>query len=135
MNNNKNLEERITSIHQDLSPKHKTLARFMLDNQIFVSFASADQVGKKTGTSAATVVRFAQTLGYTGFSALQASLREEIPTYLTAIERIQQRLTLPFSETTTPQQVFQTDIRNIERTARIISPGTLERGCPGYRRV
>ncbi len=99
----------------------------MLDNQIFVSFASAEQLGKKTGASAATVVRFAQTVGYEGFTALQASLREEIPTYLTAIERIQKRLSLPSVSTTTPQQVFQTDIRNIERTARLLSAGLLEK--------
>ncbi len=126
MNSDKKLEERITAIHQDLSPKHKTLARFMLDNQIFVSFASAERVGEKTGSSAATVVRFAQTLGYQGYSALQASLRDEIPTYLTAIERIQRRLTLPSTASTTPQQVFQTDIRNIELTARSFSAEMLE---------
>jgi DNA-binding MurR/RpiR family transcriptional regulator len=127
MTNNNNLKGRIASIHQDLSPKHKTLARFLMDNRIFVSFASAEQVGEKAGTSAATVVRFAQTLGYTGFSALQASLREEIPTYLTAIERIQKRLSSPSTTDTIPQHVFQTDIRNIERTARLLSPEILER--------
>ncbi len=130
-----NLKERIAAIHQDLSPKHRTLARIMMDNPVFVSFASAEQVGTKVGASAATVVRFAQTLGYAGFSELQSSIREQIPSYLTAIERIQQRLTTSPTSAATPQHVFQTDIRNIERTARSLSAETLARAVQDIARA
>lgn len=126
MTEENNLEGRIAAVHQHLSPKHKSLARFTLDNQIFVSFASADQVGKKAGTSAATVVRFAQSLGYDGYSALQTSIREKIPSYLTTVERIEKRFSTPSAKVTTPKQVFQTDIRNIEQTARLLSTDLLE---------
>ena len=111
------LEERITESLPRLSPKQKQLAHFMLDNKYLVSFASAGQVGKKVHASAATVVRFAQSLGYQGFHELRAAVREELPTYLTAVERIQKRLAAPPSAYDIPQQVFHTDIKNIERTA------------------
>jgi DNA-binding MurR/RpiR family transcriptional regulator len=120
------LEARITAALARFSPKQKQLARFMLDNRYLVSFASAGQVGEKVGASAATVVRFAQSLGYAGFSELQTAIREELPTYLTAAERIEKSLAALPSPDNVPQQVFHTDIKNIERTANSLSPSQLD---------
>lgn len=111
------LEERIAAALDTLSPKQKQLARFVVDNKYLVSFTSANQVGECVGASAATVVRFAQRLGYTGFSGLRAAIRKELPTYLTAAERIERLLSAPPNPHDIPQQVFHTDINNIERTA------------------
>lgn len=120
------LEARITASLDRFSPKQKQLARFTLDNKYFVCFASASQVGENVGASAATVVRFAQCLGYAGFSELQAAIRKEFPTYLTAVERIQERLAAPPSPTDDiPQQVFYADIKNIERTANSLAADQL----------
>jgi len=44
--------ERITAIHSQLSNKQKRLARFILDNKYFISFASANQAGEKSAISA-----------------------------------------------------------------------------------
>lgn len=120
------LDERIAEHHALLSPKHKRLARFVLDNKYFMSFASASQAGKKTGTSAATVVRFAQTLGYDGYTELQAAIRAELPSYLTAVERIQARLEATSPPDNIPHKVFHTDINNIERTANNLDESKLE---------
>jgi DNA-binding MurR/RpiR family transcriptional regulator len=125
-NENQNLEQRISSAHSDLSPKHKRLARFILDNKYFMSFASASQAGEKTGTSAATVVRFAQSLGYDGFSEMQSAIRAELPSYISAAERIQERLESPTEPDDLPQKVFYTDIANIERTANNLSAANLD---------
>ena len=111
------LEERITASLDKLSPKQRQLARLLLDNKYLVSFASASQVGENVGASAATVVRFAQSLGYPGFSGLRAAIREELPTYQTAVERIEKRLAVPPSPHDIPQQVFHTDVRNLKYTA------------------
>jgi DNA-binding MurR/RpiR family transcriptional regulator len=111
------LEERIAAALNRFSPKQKRLARYMLDNKYLVSFASANRVGESVGCSAATVVRFAQSLGYEGFSELRNAVRQEMPTYLTPAERIERRLAAPPNPHEIPQQVFHTDIINIERTA------------------
>jgi DNA-binding MurR/RpiR family transcriptional regulator len=111
------LEQRISTAHGELSRKHKHLARFILDNKYFISFASASQAAEKTNTSAATVVRFAQSLGYEGFTEMQAAIRAELPNYMSAAERIQERLESPAEPDNLPQKVFHTDIANIERTA------------------
>jgi DNA-binding MurR/RpiR family transcriptional regulator len=120
------LEQRISAAHGDLSRKHKHLARFILDNKYFISFASASQAAEKTNTSAATVVRFAQSLGYEGYSEMQAAIRAELPNYVSAAERIQERLESPTEPDDLPQKVFHTDIANIERTASNLLAANLD---------
>jgi DNA-binding MurR/RpiR family transcriptional regulator len=116
-----NLKVRITNSLDILSHRHKQIARFVLDNPYFTAFASASQLGEKNNTSAATVVRFAQALNYEGYSQMQDALREELPHYMTTAARMQMRLSSPNPPTSNPQQVFYTDINNIERTASNIS--------------
>jgi DNA-binding MurR/RpiR family transcriptional regulator len=117
VNNLGSLKERIANTLDSLSPKHKNIARFILDNHYFTSFSSASQVGEKNNTTAATVVRFAQALGYQGYSELQEALRSELPNYMTAAARMQKRMSAQKSPGSTHQNIFYTDIKNIERTA------------------
>jgi DNA-binding MurR/RpiR family transcriptional regulator len=119
------LRSRIANLVDTLSPKQKKIARFILDDPYFTSFASANELGEKNNTTAATVVRFSQTLGYEGYSHLQDTLRSELPNYMTTIARLRKRMsekTLPASNI---QQVFYTDIKNIERTASNVSEKNL----------
>ena len=120
------LEDRITNSLDKLSTRHKKIARFVLDNQYFTLFASANQVGEKNNTTAATVVRFAQALGYEGYSELQEALRSDLPNSLTTPARMQKRMSAKDPPESNFQQVFYTDIKNIERTASNLSEEKLD---------
>jgi len=114
------LENRIAEQFDSLSPKQQTLARLILDNRYYASFASAAELGAKVEASAATVVRLCQTLGYQGLPDLQEAIRDDLPSYLTAVERLEQRLgALPVNGEL-PQRVFATDLQNLQRTANTI---------------
>ena len=113
------LEDKIVAALPQLSKKQKEIARFILDHQDFVAFASASEVGARTQTSAATVVRFCQALGYEGYVHLQAAIRERIPMHWTTVQRIEGRLTRPIPKEDILARVFATDIHNIERTAAL----------------
>jgi DNA-binding MurR/RpiR family transcriptional regulator len=126
LDNYGSLKERITKTLNTLSPKHKNIARFILDNHYYTSFSSASQVGEKNNTTAATVVRFAQALGYRGYSELQEALRSEIPNYMTAAARMQKRMSSQKQPGSTHHNVLYTDIQNIERTASNLSEECLE---------
>jgi DNA-binding MurR/RpiR family transcriptional regulator len=119
------LRSRITNLVDTLSPKQKRIARFILDDPYFVSFASANELGEKNKTTAATVVRFSQTLGYEGYSHLQDTLRSEFPNYMTTIARLRKRMSEKKLPSSNIQQVFYADIKNIERTASNISEKNL----------
>jgi DNA-binding MurR/RpiR family transcriptional regulator len=123
----KSIEERIKANLAGLSPKHVRLARLALEDKAFFSYASANQAGQKTGASAATVVRFAQALGYRGFSDLQSAIRAELPHYLTAVERLQRRLAAPPPAREIPRLVFYNDIQNLERTVSNLSLEELDK--------
>lgn len=119
------LDERIASLRPQLSPKQIKLARFLLNNKLFMSFASAHQAAEKTGASPATVVRFAQSLGYEGYPQMQAALRAELPSYLRAMDRLQSRLESPETFDGLHQTVYQTDAHNLQHTARSLSESQL----------
>ena len=114
------LESRIAEQFDSLSPKQQTLARLILDNRYYASFASAAELGAKVDASAATVVRLCQTLGYQGLPDLQEAIRKDLPSYLTAVERLEQRLGAMPVNGELPQRVFATDLQNLQRTANTI---------------
>ena len=115
-----NVEERIALNFDDLSPKQQALARLILDNRYFASFASAIEIGEKAEASAATVVRLCQALGYQGLPDLQDAIRQELPSYLTAVERLEQRLTIPATSGDLSQRTFALDVQNLQRTANTL---------------
>ena len=57
------------------------VARVVLDQPEVVIHRSAAEVGELAGTSAATVVRCAQKLGFKGFHDLKLSLAQELPAF------------------------------------------------------
>lgn len=114
------VSKKITANFPYLSRKQKIIARFVMDNEYFVAFASAAEVGSKVNTSAATVVRFCQSVGFTGYSHLQTAIREKFPRFLTTIQRLEERSVSPIAENDLLARVFSTDIDNIKHTMELI---------------
>ena len=109
------LESRITSRLPQISNSQRKLARFILGNGLFVAFASATELGEKADVSAATVVRFCQTLGYAGYSDLQAAMRASLPTYLHKVQQFEKGKGL-LNKNQAIAQAFDLDIQNLRRT-------------------
>ena len=118
--------ETIISSFPGLTKKQKEVARFALDNDHFVAFASVAEVAQKVGVSTATVVRFCQTLGYEGYPHLQAAIRQTFPRFMTRVQRLEERLTSPISESDILARVFATDIGNIKHLMELVDPETFE---------
>jgi len=122
MSQDTDFRARITIHFPKLSQKQKKIARFMLDNPYFVAFASASDLAEEVDASAATVVRFCQAIGYDGYASLQQEVRQGLPTYTTAVQRLERRLTAPHREKDDILgQVFATDLANIQRTADLVT--------------
>ncbi len=112
------LDSRIAALFPDMSHSQKELARFILDNGLFVAFAPAAELGGKVGVSAATVVRFCQILGYDGYPELQKAVRENLPTYVNKVQRMEQGETLEKDRLI--ERVFGLDIENLTRTRELL---------------
>ncbi len=118
--------ETIISSFPGLTKKQKEVARFALDNEYSVAFASVAEVAQKVGVSTATVVRFCQTLGYEGYPHLQAAIRQTFPRFTTRIQRLEVRLTSPLPESDLLARVCAADISNIKRTMELVDAETFE---------
>jgi DNA-binding MurR/RpiR family transcriptional regulator len=58
-----------------VTPKGMTIARYVAANPRSASFTSASEVAQQTGVNVATVVRFAQRVGFSGWPEFQLHLR------------------------------------------------------------
>ena len=77
--------QRIRSVYADLSPSYQRLADYLMDHPFEAVFMTATQLGRQLEVDTATVVRFAQKLGYPGYPDLlgevQAEVRERLARY------------------------------------------------------
>jgi DNA-binding MurR/RpiR family transcriptional regulator len=71
-------QERIRQARPNMSKSFAKLADFLLDSYIEASFMTATELAHELSLDAATVVRFSQHLGYSGFPELLREIREHV---------------------------------------------------------
>ena len=71
-------EDRIRNERPNMSKSFARLADFLLDSYVRSAFMTASELAHELDLDAATVVRFAQHLGYKGFPQLQREIRERV---------------------------------------------------------
>jgi len=76
--------ERIQAHYDELTPSFRRLADFILQEQLDAAFMTATEMAHHLGVDAATVVRFAQNLGYSGFRELIKEVQRVVKGELTA---------------------------------------------------
>jgi DNA-binding MurR/RpiR family transcriptional regulator len=74
----KSYVERIRETRAELSPSFEKLANFLLDSYAHAALLSATEIGHNLDIDTATVVRFAQFLGYKGYPQLQREIRDKL---------------------------------------------------------
>jgi len=71
-------EDRVNACLGQISPAEQRVARYFQDNREEVLIASASALAKHVGTSDATVLRTAKSLGFTGIEELRRTLAIEL---------------------------------------------------------
>ena len=69
------LTERLRDDYESFSPAQQALARYLIDRLADLPLLSAHEVAAASHCSPATVVRFAQALGYAGYPEMQRAVR------------------------------------------------------------
>nr|WP_300095183.1 MurR/RpiR family transcriptional regulator [Sedimentibacter sp.] len=88
MNNTSDLIGLIKSNYHKFSKGQKQIAQFIIDHYDKAAFMTAAKIGETVDVSESTVVRFASSLGYSGFPELQKALQVLIKNKLTTVQRI-----------------------------------------------
>jgi DNA-binding MurR/RpiR family transcriptional regulator len=122
------LEEHLRGRFADLSPALQQVAKYVLDHPNDVVTSSMRAVGTRAASTPATLVRFAQHLGYSGWPELKAKLTSEMglgpETYGVRAKNLVRRA----KDRTLTGELFEVQRRNLEITQRQIE-AALQPAC------
>ncbi|MCE8035921.1 MAG: MurR/RpiR family transcriptional regulator [Halomonas sp.] len=86
------LEARVTEEYASLSRRLQQTARFLLDHPQEVAFATVARLAEQAGVTPSTLIRFANSFGFKGFSEMQQLFRsrlvDELPNYTERIRAV-----------------------------------------------
>lgn len=83
------ISERIKSLYPTFSKGQKKIANAILNDYDKTAYLTAAKLGKLVGVSESTVVRFADELGFEGYSQFQLAIQELVRIKLTPNQRIE----------------------------------------------
>ncbi len=87
--------DRIRSSYEGLTKSQQKLANFVVDNYRDVAFMTCAELGHALEVDQATVVRFAQALGYSGYTELLDEIQEIVKAELKTVHEIPEVVTTP----------------------------------------
>jgi DNA-binding MurR/RpiR family transcriptional regulator len=111
----KHIKERIKLHYEDLSKNHKHIADFFIENFDRIPFLVIQDIARANNTSVASIVRFTQKVGFSGYAELQNEITVTLQNHL------QKKETFPFLHETKIKEdvlteVAKQDISNINET-------------------
>lgn len=116
--------EDMESRYPELTESQKKVAQFIIHHYEQVVFYTLDELSAEIGVSTTTVIRFARSLGYTGYSDLLAHIQQIVKMKMNLPERLDQ-----FNTNIAPDSLlnlsFQHDIDNITLTRNSLDPNKL----------
>lgn len=117
-----NYEERIRQARKNMSPSFEALADYLLDSYIQAAFLTATELAHVVDVDPATVVRFAQRLGYPGYPELQREIRTRVKDDFLITSPSE-----PGSAAHATEQAMQELIRSLDLTRRAFPVDTAEK--------
>jgi len=121
------IKNRIQDHYDSLSKNHKKLADYFIDNFDAIPFLSVQQIAKATLLSVASVVRFAQKIGFNGY----LEMREEISLNLQKQINKKEFFALIDKKNNLKQDhltlVANQEIKNISETVNLIERGNFDK--------
>lgn len=127
MKNRTNNDRGSLAVISDALPKLKgsaqKVAQFMLNSPQETINLTITELGSRVGVSEASIVRFAQSLGYSGFHALKIRLAEDI---VSPMSIVHEDLMPDDGSATAVQKAMTVGLRSLEDTIRILDMPVLE---------
>lgn len=115
----------INELLPKMSKGQKKIAEYIIADFDKAVFMTAAKLGKITGVSESTVVRFATMLGYDGFPELQMAMKEHASKKLSSIEKIDISSNIS-RKSPILEEVLTSDINKIKLTLDIIDNQTFD---------
>ncbi|MDR1801003.1 MAG: MurR/RpiR family transcriptional regulator [Lachnospiraceae bacterium] len=103
----------------------KRIADYIRQNYDKAAFQTAAEIGRETGLSESTIIRFSYCLGYESFPDMQENLQNIVRERLNSIRRMRVSYS-GHTEAEVLEQVLESDIERIKLTAQSIDSGAFE---------
>lgn len=114
------LQKIIIKKYPELSKKEKKVADYIIQNQRTIFALSGKELSKYSRVSVATIVRFAQHLGFRGFHQMKSQMILEAKEEMMPEDRFK-LMTQGKNQISTVFQVAQQDVKNINQTINLIN--------------
>jgi DNA-binding MurR/RpiR family transcriptional regulator len=122
------LQERVASRIATLTVTERRIAEYLSEHPQEAAFSSAEELGRATGTSDASVVRTAKALGFDGLPGLKRSLQGHLQALLTPSNRLSNSLQ---SIGNGPEAVLSATLRDhverLQAAERTVDPAQFRR--------
>jgi DNA-binding MurR/RpiR family transcriptional regulator len=108
-----------------MSKSQKKIAFYIQNEYETAVFMTAAELGKETGVSESTIVRFASALGYEGYPEFQKSLVECVKTKLSSVQKIDEK----YGRSTQSEiltSVLNADMEKIRDTIKNLNPSAFD---------
>ena len=76
-------QDRIRKHYDGLTPGFRRLADFIINNTLVVGFLTAGELARRVKVDPATVVRFSQEIGYSGYRDLSREIKQFVQDQIT----------------------------------------------------
>jgi DNA-binding MurR/RpiR family transcriptional regulator len=101
-----------------LTPSQRRIMRYIVDHYEEAIFLTSTDLARKVGVSEATVIRLAQTLGFSGYPGMLKKFREGFRNRLSTVTRLEQAVDHVRQTGDVVVKVLQEDIQNLSQTLR-----------------
>lgn len=72
------LQELIAPVSNNLTPTERRISTVLLEDATLLAFGNVSDIAERVGTSRPSIVRFANKLGFDGFTSLQGWIRQDV---------------------------------------------------------
>jgi DNA-binding MurR/RpiR family transcriptional regulator len=127
MNKSNDLISIIKSNYYKFSKGQKLIAQFIIDHYDKAAFMTAAKIGETVDVSESTVVRFASSIGYSGFPELQRALQILIKNKLTTVQRINLEDDIGKDSVKLHRKIIKNEINNMRSLYETIDPKALDK--------
>ena len=117
---------RIEHAYPAMTPANQAFAKYVSEHHRDLAFATVAQVAAQAGTSPATIVRFAEHLGLSGYAELQALAQEALRTEVDTVRQLELR-SPELAAQSLLSMALESDISNLKQALTSISEASFSR--------
>jgi len=120
---------RINSCNENLTKTQRIVSQFYSSNLDSAAFYNLEEAAAKAGVSTTTVIRFARSLGFNGFSEMQREIQHTLINKVRLPERLTKLGANLSGESSLLSRSMRIDLENITKTFAGIDHGTIDMVC------